>query len=1360
MADSSFIGPGEQEQFGRPGRCLPRTLRSLPSPHASDAGGREVDLARFLRERLESLGRLDSRWFDASCIRVRRDDGMSWSAEAARLTLGALRPQFRLLALSPRLALANLPPVAELVGQERYFRLASRHLGGLAHAERRPWLKALIVLGSVVLAGGIAGVRLHLENRLGSVAAPLGSPLFYVGSVLLTLLGMLGERLLLGGRSEAGEERAPALAQALANSSGKAARDDLVSALVERLSLGPFPRFVVIDDFEALDELTREVLLTYFRSHAERAAGSEAWVVFESEDGDRLSARLVDQGSGFATQRLHVLEQQFLNTAEKERLAELIGKPEQSAFTTVKSVSRGVQPDETWLGELFKQHRTRRPADPAAAGPLELLYLLAFNSLGGNVPLAFAFVESTLARKAGLRPELLRLLLPGTRLNKAELRARLREVVADFGSVCVVEGEAEKRAIRVRREVAVYLEAHHAELGLPAPAIGDLFWVSLWLDRLRGRPVEAFWVRKLGQHLLRLTPTALPPPLAQALPAIEEELFEALLFAADGALRTCIFDLVDDLLEAAHLLAERREESGWLERLLPRCWDSYCLLGSERSLALVLQIRELTTETAEEAPAEALDPGLDLFFQMLELAPGLRARLSPALVRGMLGGGARLEALADYAAVRAAWLALLGARLAKDVSGVAMPRLEAAARQAVGRVLPSASAALERARLQQADARRLVNLETVSLGLWCGALALDIELRVWLETRAGAALAVDGAPAPALLGTLSALPEDWKRLSALARGVIELAAELHGDGTAAGGEARSDTDFVAHALARELCAVALAAVLTARHTLRVEALDAVAGADIEALLHEVERLFGHRLTSEDGAVDLEERGLYERVDDLLELSGVVFAHFGLERLRDLVSLRHIQFQVACGGLRADDSGRFVSLLASLAPALADRGAAGILGNLVVADARMAAQDVAAQYVHQAAHSALAAELGADVQDELCLLAVLLQPDGAQPLLARLLTRDESGEPRLARLARATPADQAEGLAMRLLNLGAFVEREPMSLVVGIIRRMADEAGDAPGGDALRALLDMFAVEQALDRGQHVKTDRVLAEWRHGRDAWTWANLLHLLLVSGHDDPRALGEAEAALRREPAHDAVNAWFKLALWFCARRAASAGMPRAGAPTDPAPATRYLLGAIERWKRRSSAETNVQAYQALATLDPPRRLEHMAEVQRWLAVKIERDHLKQLPALARQGRFFLVFEDYFSSLRFWGLAADAPDDQLFEELHKPPAERAALVAAWQASGAPVPQPLVLVEGRRAVSARFLVLGHCLFSPPLAQRDDHAELRRAFDMAAQHQLRPLVQMILSSPSLPPSIRELLSSYAQRFIDYWVPAD
>jgi hypothetical protein len=158
-------------------------------------------------------------------------------------------------------------------------------------------------------------------------------------------------------------------------------------------------------------------------------------------------------------------------------------------------------------------------------------------------------------------------------------------------------------------------------------------------------------------------------------------------------------------------------------------------------------------------------------------------------------------------------------------------------------------------------------------------------------------------------------------------------------------------------------------------------------------------------------------------------------------------------------------------------------------------------------------------------------------------------------------------------------------------------------------------------------------------------------------------------------------------------------------------------------------------------------------MGEVTKWEQIKIHRDHLQRLPSLVAQGRFFLVFVDYFNSAWFWGLSMDISSEEYRDHLNIDPDKRVALVHDWKVTGGELPEPLIGSDTGTTISGEFLYRGNYLFSPPNDRNPGLDDDRRRFDEAAKHGLKRLLSIIIALPRLPLTTKELLQTYSQRLL-------
>lgn len=111
-------------------------------------------------------------------------------------------------------------------------------------------------------------------------------------------------------------------------------------------------RVIVVDDFEALDRVSRDVMRVYLRSilhrEAEHATGPELWVVFERPDGDRLSDEIaLAVGDRLSTDE-YLSQQDLLTEEAAADLSQRVGAQPPKRRLPVKDICRPRPPSPTF----------------------------------------------------------------------------------------------------------------------------------------------------------------------------------------------------------------------------------------------------------------------------------------------------------------------------------------------------------------------------------------------------------------------------------------------------------------------------------------------------------------------------------------------------------------------------------------------------------------------------------------------------------------------------------------------------------------------------------------------------------------------------------------------------------------------------------------------------------------------------------------------------------------------------------------------------------------------------------------------------------------------------------------------------
>jgi hypothetical protein len=430
---------------------------------------------------------------------------------------------------------------------------------------------------------------------------------------------------------------------------------------------------------------------------------------------------------------------------------------------------------------------------------------------------------------------------------------------------------------------------------------------------------------------------------------------------------------------------------------------------------------------------------------------------------------------------------------------------------------------------------------------------------------------------------------------------------------------------------------------------------------------------------------------------------------------------------------------------------------GILANYILANALHEAIELRGHYVQNACKLAIGSNFGDQFKKELSIAAIMethnLGMDSS--IFIEHIVRSKKGQPDfLIPLLLDVPEKELNGVILSLLNTAENSStpkaREDLYDTVELFVR---QLGTSDIKTELEALIEYFRLKTKLQSGQPTDVDNIIAHWSKRKHFWTYTGVINLLLEYGHQFEKIADEVFAILDHAPELDDININFLLSL-NTTRRCAYSQI----ADDRCATAFKYLKNSVPRWKKFNPIETNLEAYKLLHKVDIDNKKEYSDEIMHWQMIKIERDHLRRLPAMAAQGQYFLIFYDYFESMVFWGLRTEIDYKDFYDQMNIPSEQKLAYLHNWKTSGAEVPNPLVTPINHHCVSSQFIWLGYFLFNPPADKDAQFNDDRKRVDMIARRSLPELVLTICSLPQLPQSIRSLIQRYAQRYQTFQLP--
>jgi hypothetical protein len=1242
--------------------------------------------------------------FRCIAIQVEGGDGMSWSATRVARRVREVAPHVGKTYLKGEGTLEE-PEIARFVKPRVFTRLAQKH--GLVRRSWavQPWAKPAILAASIGM--GIVASLLGVLAQSAQPASPglLGEPSFLFFAGAGALVGLVAQQLGASLGSDDHSKTAHTLRGALkqARETRSAAYGSFVEALAARLDIAGAARCVIVDDFDRLDPLTSEVVVTYLTRRAPNLVGFDVWLVFEHSAFSKTTVTWRSQG---ATR----FRQALLDESERRKLADYCGRPERATYSTVRAIRHPEHADEGSLGLLFDEYRARRPRVEDQADELDMLYLLAAASTTeGNRVVTRSEIETFGGgrTRGKARAEVLRKLLPGPPATAERCKSLTRRLVDDglLRRCLEVEGEGAAMRVRVMREAAHFLADAAPSYGLPDARLTHLFWTLFVYDQTQNEPVRGFWARELAGHLAAeggegaVYFTGLVP----------DEVFEASHFAARACIRACLPSHLPAVLARAEALVDPGTTKGAAKarRLLALAWEAYSITGDESILRLLIAL-DARLHQADTAKG-ASDP-LERFF----LADVDARRLPVARTEAA-------AALRAYARVRGAWLALA---LGSFDHGAAPTVAEACA--AASDALPDlVEAAI--ARIRDGSRRLAADFATLSIGLWCLALVV----------------------------TRSPMTSDTEQLADLLEEVLRVAAELDAERRPNG----ETEDFLAAGFARELpLVVAVCATLLGSNGASTPHLKTImdlledAMGDWRPLDAERARVLVGRALHQFGLSQSEAHKVAE--GDPLELAQrldveqrrvrAMWGVLGLDQLATFAELRraHARF------LTIEDDEPSVADAVSTVSGLKEwPGPLDLLVHAVAAVGASSSHEIASALLVHGVDRTLRPDFPPDLSADLCLLAL----SQAHPyrinldtILAHVTNSGSVGGGSALEAFLETTADDDLGVrAHWFLNAIGKSEREDLvARVDQLVRERANQIADDSDRAELTYELEVSELARTLRRGADVDVGAKLTEWEDRADSEAYPMLLYVLFGrDDSEDDRIADEAVRVLADVRGHGRSTAYVLLALPLI-RHA-----QRRGEASPRETAVAYLERGLWYWEDKLSVEVNRVAFSALRTYGTSGDNRYAERLAHWDAMQHRRDLAAKLPRLVEQGAYFHLFWHYYDRLAEWGLEADLPAEDLARAFEASSEERRALVEGWLDEGGATPEPFV-AGGSARLASRFLLLGHYLFAPPLAGESSLDEKRAQFDELARLRLGRLYKAVTTLQSVPKSIRDILTEH------------
>lgn len=1358
----SFLAASELELFRQPGRYLPRYIDPDVNNSPDPGTGKYVrQLVPYIVERIRNQIKSGLRWFECLCVVVNKDDGMSWSAEAVNAGISKALPQFNHFHLSKRNSEDRFPLIASMVGKKELLKQAVKYKLTNSFFSLSSW-SSWAIIGVGLIFGAVFELMKLVQTSI-STNSPSRQIVAHIGNWLIagaiTLLGFIAQKII---SKITTDDKSRSIREFLEHLDAQYETDNFegfVRALAHILCDHIFPRAVIIDNYQRLDLTTRRVIEEYFVCQANQAAGVEYWVVFEDVSGDALSTQALLRSKDYGYARTHLCHQLYLSGNEKQRLVDILGRPERAAdFSAVKNVCYESEKSDQRLSDFFTEYRRLHPPSPNKYSVLDFLYLMSLGSGPGEFYVSSSSIIKLFTQENRLRSKVLVEFLKGTKLSPGEFMAYLQEIEKAFPSVIAISTQRGDRCFRVVSEASRTLVNMEGSLNLPSSKIGHIFWALFWYDRLpKDRYYEAFWIRKLVYHLLNCD-SGLTEQIN--LPSeLRLQLFEAYLFATEGCIRTCVYDDLGILFDKALQVISAKEVGDAQQlcaRLFKQCWKAYSILGDEHILGKIAEIFVILNPAVFNLRPEYSNVHQQFFFESISLPSSVRNRACGGFFYIGNSDRSRRESLLRHAESLSACMIYVCANILNELRVPIISEGISASEKDLWKLTKEIADYIYNSEEKSSGATDAISL---SICLLAGSLRLGsgvLDLRTSIQSTSGedsilAEYLLDSALMDRPLLSYRLGLSDFNNLVDLSMNAVLVADKLANPKRVKQLQT-THSDILFTALGQEIYISVLAAIFIASSHFSASTkkdFDPVLSKNIDDILEYGKNILGHSFSFKVNISTLDSPELLIEINSLLELSIKIWDRLGIKSVAAFARIRQYIFSFKSLDISHNDYSSIDPLLVSLSSALNEVGFVGILANLVVVDSLSSVHEISAHFANMALRLIGKGGFGSKLNSIIASL-VLRYYAGFAPnveLTNKGLFAETEGHPFFLELLRAQPEAGIIGLVLSTLNYA--YNHDSLSLL-DILNSFVDDLGAGNTKSEIRRMIELYELDKKTKVISPSLCEALLTRWADQKDSWLYPWLLEILINKGNVHDIIIDEGRSVLKRNASLDTSNTY----LFFCTSLAFLI-IDRHDNQELKKTLLRYIQDAIKIWEGRLPIEKTIEVYQLLIMLDKPNVSTYLKKAQDWTATKLYRDYQQLIPEIFETATHFLIFEDYYRCMRVWGLKVDTTPAEMRIFMHYDYEKKEETIRAWKAAGSAVPEPILAQQANTVVSGEFLYLGHFLFSPPLNNESTYEIERSMFNSAAKKRLPSLLETILTLESIPESLARLLAWHADRFKEF-----
>lgn len=1315
--------------------------------------------------------------YDIKCIslQVAKDDGMTWCAEKIS---GLLNRQFNQFSKHKKCIRGydhdGLPLITKLIPENRIRKILKKELLNKGTDYSKIFIALAVATLTIViniLTGLVNNPNIDFENfKNGS---------FWILFGIILMLTFIAQELYTKYVSKEtdkiDESIKKALDKEIDDNSDKFHR--LIEVIANRLHPKDF-RITIIDGFSNLDILTRKVIETYFLKYDSRGGASEFWIILDSiESGNGSFNRIVlnEINNWFFKHRTKSYSINHISSTQKRKLLELLHLPEEyESYRLVKTICRGKLANSNWNIEALQEYRLQNPKNNQSYDEFDLFFLLSLVSSPSNMYFSKDYYINMLSVQGRVRSEVLKEVLPGTKLLPSEFKEKINLIFDDekgssFNALLSKLTESVKNGKTVGYmiipEIKYTLINNYKLLNLPSPKLGNLFWSLYWGDNIKALK-EAAWLRKLSHHLSNKG--LIYRFNEDIISKIYNRLFDIYLEAIEGCLETGLYseipNLLDDLLDLS--TEHSFEEESRITALLRRCWQSFILLGYPRIMEILLDVSLAHVDTLMLATDNNPTNNEKIFWEMIPCNHIRKSKYNLlTLTRQSKQSKIGIEELISlkyYSDCYAIWVRLIFASYTapsfycnEDYKNKLI-YLRPYENEFNGLL---SSLKFLTNRLLNKKIANMIDLLSISNVIWNIALTFDLNSKYYREKQrkysnvsfkedkgelSGIELAhiVEDRQVPFV--ELENFKESLKAFHDLAIVLNKLIEK--GDKNNSKNE---DNAYLDQTLAIDIYSNVMISIIVIydvcnNYDKDLLKLDLVYLNSINSIVNLSNSLLSYHVPEINEASELIfSADFHLKVNSLLRLCTITWRGLNLENLAHCLELKGLQFNTMINNYK--DTGKIVKAGSEL---IKQENIYGVFANLLVSNVEKESIELKSEYFYSAFDIVLNNNYGEHIIKEMMLLLIMKYfkvGKGKINLSFQFQKFVNSGHFR--ELLLSIKDEDIKGFIMKYFVMEYLVQDSGLrtEIELEIITHIENfEEGQVK--DDLLAYVDSKKIVHNINNNKNLSISETITNWSFDKISESYASILNAFVINGHYE-EVKEDCFNLLRKNFNNYSYNVFLFLANNIGKQLTDDDINERKIVST-------YLENGMQTWSDLFPTDLNIEMYSRLRILIPEKQSFYTAEIKKWFDYQSVINEIK-VKYFLKERRYFDLYKFCYKILKNFGLKSDIKENLLEKEFLISLADAEVKLNSWlmKSKGIP-PKPFISIEDNLLISSKFLIVGHYLFETELYKDGKYTKLRMRFNLIAEKHRGKLFDLIKNLPEAPMKFKEIIKKYSNQLDD------